>query len=144
MRLRTTAMACAGLSATLAAMAVLSTAQAQGVVGEWNQVKVPPPPTLHEITVDPSKTVLLLMDFGAAGCAQEPRCVARCPAYQVIARPGSLAQCAGWIYHGLSGGKIVSDIASQQGETVVLGHSPDKFYNSNLDDIAQEAMGSPV
>ena len=134
MRVRTTAVACARLSATLAALAVLATAQAQGVVGEWSQVPVPPPPALHEVTVNSSQTVLLVMDMAQDGCSREPRCTPDIPHIKLLLDQARSHHTL-VVFTGSPTTPIVSDIAPQHGEAMVPGRGPDKFYNTNLGDI---------
>jgi hypothetical protein len=56
-------------------------ASAQDVIAEWNTIKVPPPPELKDVTVDPKTTALLLLDFNKQTCNAErrPRCIASIP-----------------------------------------------------------------
>jgi nicotinamidase-related amidase len=68
----------------LAAIAVVlsygPSSRAQNIIHEWSSVKVPPPPTLKRVTVDPKTTALLMMDFVKQICnAKRPRCVADLP-----------------------------------------------------------------
>ncbi len=130
---RISAAAAAGLIAALAGLAVLSTARAQGVVGEWSQVQVAPPPELHQVTVDPNRTALLVMDFGLGYCGQEPRCVAAVPHIKSLldqARSHNVLV----VYSGFPNLSILSEIAPQRGEPMV-DSGPDKFRNTNLDEI---------
>jgi hypothetical protein len=127
--------ACARLGATLAALAVLATAQAQGVVGEWSQVPVPPAPALHEVTVNPSQTVLLVMDMAQAGCSQEPRCTADVPHIKLLLDQARSHHDMLVVFTGSPTMPFVSDIAPQHGEAIVPGRGPDKFYNTNLGDL---------
>ncbi len=48
-------------------------ASAQDVIAEWGSVKVPPPPELKDVTVDPKTTALLLLDFNKQTCNAERR-----------------------------------------------------------------------
>ncbi len=52
-----------------------------GRYSKWGSVKVPPPPELKDVTVDPKTTALLLLDFNKQTCNAErrPRCVASIP-----------------------------------------------------------------
>lgn len=59
-------------------------ASAQGVIGEWKTVELPPPPDLKAVKVDAPKTALLVMDFTQAACSPDgersnPRCIAALP-----------------------------------------------------------------
>ena len=59
--------------------AVLASPSLADVISDWNTAKIPPPPELKEVTVDPSTTALLLLDIMKAGCSARPRCVAAMP-----------------------------------------------------------------
>ena len=52
-----------------------------GVLDEWNSVKVPPPPPLVEVRVDPRNTALLVLDmqYALAGESDRPRAAAAVP-----------------------------------------------------------------
>src|SRR5665647_1626808 len=55
-------------AAIIAALTVLSSAvgspaRAANIIDEWANVKLPPPPALKPVTVDPKTTALLLLDF---------------------------------------------------------------------------------
>ena len=71
-------LAVAALAATLVYVAP---ATAQTIVDQWSSVKVPPPPELKPVTLDPKTTAILVMDFVKQTCNNErrPRCVASIP-----------------------------------------------------------------
>ena len=49
------------LAALVIGMAIAigpAAAAAQTIVDEWDSVKIPPPPELHKVTIDPKTTVL--------------------------------------------------------------------------------------
>lgn len=56
-------------------------ARADTVIDDWNAAKVPPPPVLKSVTIDPKKTALLDMDFSRKTCTPQgrPRCAAMLP-----------------------------------------------------------------
>lgn len=122
--------------AIAAGIALAASAHAQGVISEWNQVQAPPAPALQQVTLDPARTALLLMDFGA-NCASEPRCTADIPHLKRL-----LAQARS--HHALvvySGSRpdmaMVSELAPQAGEPTVVGFG-DRFYDTHLDDILKQ------
>jgi nicotinamidase-related amidase len=57
---------------------------AQGVLDEWDRVKAPPPPPIHDATIDPKTTALFMMDFNSKNCKPDgrSRCAAIIPAVQ--------------------------------------------------------------
>ncbi len=72
----------------VAALALsLGAAGAETIIDDWSQVKVPPPPELKDVTVDPKTDALLLLDFngheaadsGPCNKATKPRCLASLP-----------------------------------------------------------------
>jgi nicotinamidase-related amidase len=69
------------LAALAAALACGAPAPAQTIIDEWSSVKVPPPPELKPVTLDPKTTALLVMDLFKQICNMErrPRCVASIP-----------------------------------------------------------------
>lgn len=135
MKAYVTMMACTGF-AVAAAAGLLTTAHAQGVVSEWSQVQAPPAPELQQVTVDPAKTALLLMDFGA-NCSREPRCTADIPHLKMLldqARSHNVFV----VYSGASASMtMLSDIAPKAGEPIVVGFG-DRFYNTNLEEILKQ------
>lgn len=68
----------AGLAAALIYAAPL---RAQTIIDEWSSVKVPPPPKLQSVTLDPKTTALIVMDLIKQTCNNQrrPRCVASIP-----------------------------------------------------------------
>ena len=50
-------------------------AGANDIITEWSSVKLPPPPQLKPVTVDPKTTALLVLDLMKANCGARPRCV---------------------------------------------------------------------
>ena len=135
MRRRTFGGVFAGIAMVLSS-AAMSAAQAQGVVGEWNQVQAPPAPRLREVTIDPAKSVLLVMDFGAANCAREPRCAADVPHVKTLLDEARMHNML-VVYTGFPGLTIMSDITRRPDEPLVVGRA-DKFYHTNLDDILKQ------
>jgi nicotinamidase-related amidase len=122
--------------AIAAGIALTAGAQAQGVVSEWSQVQAPPPPALQQVMVEPAKTALLLMDFGA-NCASEPRCTADIPHLKKLLDEAR-SHHALVVYSGSRAGMaMVSELAPQAGEPTVVGFG-DRFYNTNLDEVLKQ------
>ena len=61
-------------------------AQAADIVEAWASVKVPPPPVLKPVTVDPKTTALLMLDFMNQSCGKRASCVATIPAMKQLQR----------------------------------------------------------
>jgi nicotinamidase-related amidase len=113
------------------------------IIEEWSRVQAPPIPQVQPITLDPAKTLLLVMDFNKISCAptSRPRCVAALPrlhALLVAARAKNAL-----IIHTLSGTTTASDIPAQvaplPGERVIEPRTDkpfgrmDKFFDSDLE-----------
>jgi len=60
----------------LAAASLLAAvpAPAADILSEWASVKLPPPPELKRVTVDPKTTALLILDLMKSNCGVRPRC----------------------------------------------------------------------
>ena len=69
------------VAALAAALVYVAPATAQTIVDQWSSVKIPPPPELKPVTLDPKTTAILVMDFVKQTCNNErrPRCVASIP-----------------------------------------------------------------
>ena len=69
------------LTALAVALACGAPAPAQTIIDEWSSIKVPPPPELKPVTLEPKTTALLAMDMIKQFCNMElrPRCVASIP-----------------------------------------------------------------
>ena len=69
------------VAALAAVLVYVAPATAQTIVDQWSSVKVPPPPELKPVTLDPKTTAILVMDFVKQTCNNErrPRCVASIP-----------------------------------------------------------------
>lgn len=70
-----------GLFFTILLLNLTSALFAQGVLDEWNSVKAPPPPPIHDVTLNPKTTALFMMDFNSRNCKPElrNRCAAIMP-----------------------------------------------------------------
>ena len=69
------------VAALAAVLVYVAPATAQTIVDQWSSVKVPPPPELKPVTLDPKTTAILVMDFVKQTCNNErrPRCIASIP-----------------------------------------------------------------
>jgi nicotinamidase-related amidase len=63
-----------------------TTVRAQSVIDEWNSVKAPPPPQLKSVSLDPKKTLLMVLDFRKGSCTPKhrPRCATALPHVQKL------------------------------------------------------------
>ena len=119
----------------------ISTAPAGAVdiVEAWAGVKVPPPPVLKPVTVDPKTTALLMLDFMNQSCGKRASCVATIPAMKQLLAAARTAK-ATVIYSitaNTTTADVIKDVAPQAGEAHVQS-GPDKFINTDLDKILKE------
>lgn len=115
-----------------------ATASAQTIVDEWANVKVPPPPELKPVTIDPKVTALLMLDFVKQICSPRPRCVASVPKLQrllIQAREKGVQVI--YSLAGQSVADILPEVALGAGEPSVSS-GPNKFLNTDLEKILKE------
>ena len=121
-----------------------SSAFAATVIDDWANVKVPPPPILKPVTVDPRTSALLLLDFnghddassGPCNKATKPRCLASIPKVRELL---DKARAKGvFVVYSITPNSSPSDIQLQiapaPGDPIVKS-SADKFVNTNLGDL---------
>jgi nicotinamidase-related amidase len=133
----------AGIALLLAGLVSLATAPARAgtVIDDWAGIKAPPPPELKTVTVDPSTTALLLLDFVHPICdpQKKPRCVASLPAMKKLL--GEARANHVMVVYSTAGATtakdIWADIAPMPGEPVVNSH-PDKFQDTDLEKILKD------
>ena len=124
-----------------ACLAALSGARAETIIDDWAQVKVPPPPQLKPVTVDPKTDALLLLDFngfdaaasGPCNRALRPRCLASLPKVKA-ALDAARAHHVFVVYSESQTGKpldIWPDVAPTDGEPIVRS-GPNKFIDTDL------------
>jgi nicotinamidase-related amidase len=128
-----------GCAAVLAALAGLGApaARADTVIDEWASVKVPPPPELKPVSIDPASTALIVMDITTQSCTTErrPRCVAMLPqVHKLIAE----ARAKGvFVLYTLAGNSkradIIKELAPLESEQALSGAGPDKFVGIDLE-----------
>lgn len=128
-------------SIALSAAAAIAPAHAQTVVDQWNSVKVPPPPALQSVTVDPKTTALLMLDFTHPICNEQskPRCVASLPAMKKLLAEARANHVM--VVFSTAGNQtpkdIWADIAPAPGEPVVNSHA-NKFQDTDLEKILKD------
>ena len=131
-----------------AAVAVMTLASAgafgQTIIDDWQNVKVPPPPQLKPIVVDPKTDALLVLDFNGADAADsgpcnkttKPRCLDSLPKVRGLldkARAKGVF-VAYSVTPTATPADIRQEVAPQPGEPVVKS-GPDKFLNTNLGEL---------
>ena len=112
--------------------------QKMSIIDEWKRVEVPQPPELREVSVNPGKTSLLILDIQYGNCNSEnrPRCVATLPNLRALAqkcRDGRLK-----IIYSTTRSSDRSDIRSElapQQEDEVVSSGVDKFHGTDLESM---------
>jgi nicotinamidase-related amidase len=134
--LRGAVFAAGGLLIVLAGLS--APASAQGIIDEWTQVQVPPPPPLVKVTLDAKTTALLVLDLATQTCnaAQRPRCIAMMPrAKALLAHARAKGMLVVYTLGAASTtADILPEVAMLGGEPVVKS-GPDKFVATDLDAI---------
>ena len=69
------------LAALAAVLSYAVPSSAETIIDEWANIKVPPPPELKRVTLDPKTTAILVIDIIKQTCNEQrrPRCVAAIP-----------------------------------------------------------------
>lgn len=131
-------------AAVLAAASLLAAAtstppvHAQTIVDEWANVKLPPPPQLKPVKIDPKATALLVMDFTNQTCSRQRRvrCADSVPRVLKLVTEAR-AKGALIIYSVAVPGSVPADILKEltpaAGEQVLPPLGPDKFIGSDLE-----------
>jgi nicotinamidase-related amidase len=107
-------------------------ANAQDIIDDWDNVKVPPPSALENVTVAPNTTALLIMGFVVDSCnvQRRPRCVATIPQVRkllVEARAHGVFVMHSVPTNNPSGDFIVKDLVPLPGEPIIPPNGPNKF-----------------
>jgi nicotinamidase-related amidase len=126
------------LSVALAAPFTSNAAISQTIVDDWYQAKLPAPPELKKVTLNPRETALLVMDFTVQTCTPERR--KRCadsvpkvkPFVEMARSKGALIIYSVAVPNSVPG-DILKDLAPAAGEQVLPPLGPDKFINSDLE-----------
>jgi nicotinamidase-related amidase len=125
------------MSAALAATAIvvaMPCVQAQTIIEEWDSVKVPPPPALKAVKVDPKTTALIILDLVRPGCNAErrPRCLASLPKIAKLAADARSHNVTVMHTTYTKPEDIWPEMAPKAGEPVVVALN-DKFINTDLE-----------
>jgi nicotinamidase-related amidase len=113
-------------------------ATSQTIIDDWYQAKLPAPPQLKPVTLTPSETALLVMDFTVQTCTPErrKRCADSVPKVKKFVEDAR-AKGALIIYSvavpGSVPGDVLKELAPTPGEQVLPPLGPDKFINSDLE-----------
>jgi nicotinamidase-related amidase len=134
-------MAYRGVGFVVVALAVALTsniAKSQTIIDDWYQAKLPPPPELKPVTLDPKVTALLVMDFTVQTCTPEKRkrCADSVPKVKKLveqARGKGALMIYSVAVPGSVPGDVLKELAPAPGEQVLPPLGPDKFINSDLD-----------
>ena len=131
------------VAASLAALAAFAApaAHAKTIVDEWHDVKVPPPPKLDPVTVDPKTTALLMLDFVKQTCNMQrrPRCIASLPKVAKLLKEARASHTF-VVYSYIIGGSpadILKEVARTDDEPTVFS-GPDKFLHTDLEKILKD------
>jgi nicotinamidase-related amidase len=116
-------------------------APAQTIIDQWSSITAPPAPELKPVTVDPSTTALLMLDFVKQTCNEQrrPRCLATLPKVKTLldeARAKNMLIVYS-IVSTATAGDILPDVTPTGNEPVVSGVL-DKFAGSNLGQILKD------
>ncbi len=114
-------------------------AEAQTIVDEWVNVKLPAAPVLKPVTADPKTTALLMLDFMNQNCGKRPRCLASIPAIQKLlgeARAAKTPVIYSFI-HNSTAADVIKDVAPRVEEPSVMS-GPDKFLGTELEKILKD------
>src|SRR5437773_7357024 len=121
---KTKPFALAGLFLGLAIAVRPVAGHAESIIDEWSSVKIPPPPELHKVTIDPKTTVLMVMGFVDNSCnaTRRPRCAATIP--QVAKLLSEARKHGVLIVHSVPTGNpsadnIVKELQALPGEMVI-------------------------
>jgi nicotinamidase-related amidase len=130
-------------SLTIGSLLAPGTARAQTIIDEWAGAKLPAPPELKPVTIDPTQTALLVMDFTVQTCTPQRRlrCANSVPKVEKLVadarRTGAFV-----IYSvavpGSTAADILKELTPAAGEPVLPPLGPDKFVGSELDKMLKE------
>lgn len=110
-------------------------AAADDIVSSWTTMKLPPPPQLRPVTVDPSHTALLALDYSTGTCNPQarPRCFDSLPVVEKLLA-AARAHHASVVFRTVSNGSIGNSppaLVPHSGEPAVSAGA-DKFPNTDL------------
>lgn len=115
-----------------------TSARAQTIVDDWANIKVPPAPELKSVKVDTGSTALVVLDIVKQICSPRPRCVASLPRIQKLL---GQARDKGMLVVYTLAGQPLTDVLPEvtpRAEEPSVSSGPDKFLNTNLDQILKD------
>jgi nicotinamidase-related amidase len=124
----------AAMAAVLGAIPVRS----ETIIDEWYSAKLPVPPQLKPVTLEPKTAALLVMDFTVQTCTAErrKRCADSVPKVKKFVEEAR-AKGALIIYSvavpGSVPGDVLKGLTPAAGEEVLPPLGPDKFIHSDLE-----------
>ncbi|MCX7787268.1 MAG: cysteine hydrolase [Spirochaetes bacterium] len=112
--------------------------QEKTLLDEWGGIKVPDPPELKQVTLDPKTTAFLVLDIQKNSCTPQarPRCVASIP--KVKAFLELCRQKGVFVAHSLTSTATPQDIVEELtplAQEPVVRSGVDKFYKTDLEKI---------
>jgi nicotinamidase-related amidase len=114
------------------------TARGETIIDDWYKAKLPPPPQLKPVTLDPKTTAVLAMDFTVQTCtpARRPRCADSVPKVkkfiETARSKGALIIYSVAVPNSVPG-DVLKELAPAPGEEVLPPLGPDKFIHSDLE-----------
>jgi nicotinamidase-related amidase len=116
----------------------------QSIIDLWSTVQAPPAPKLHDVTLNPKTTALLLLDFVCQACNEKirPRCVQSVPAARRLldktrAHGALVVYSFGNVTPGRSIADTLPEVAPLANEPYVQT-GPNKFYKTDLENILKD------
>lgn len=123
-------------------------AQPKGhIVDLWDQVSPPPKPELTRVTLNPARTVLLILDIEQLTCNQKrrPRCLETVPRIAALLKR---ARAAGMpvVYSLTPRGTPQTILApvKPQGAEPIVQSSVDKFFRTDLEKVLSQYKADTV
>jgi nicotinamidase-related amidase len=122
-------------AALLVALTAAPAAQAQNIIKDWATIAPPPAPAVHQVTLNPKTTALLLLDFVKQTCSNttRPRCIATInPVRALLAR--ARAHHVTIIYSYVVSGTAadINPALTPRADEATVQSGPDKFLNTTL------------
>lgn len=119
------------------AVALCRLASAQGVMGDWSSIQAPPAPQLAPVAVNPRKTALLVMDFGAILCNAQrvARCTGDLPHVRKLLAEARAHRMLVVYTSFPHEGAFVKSIEPTRDEPALVARGADKFEGSQLSRI---------